>query len=235
MARLPRLTIPGMPHHVVLRGNNLQPIFLQPGDYQSFLDVLAEQLRQNSGLALHAYALLENRLHLLVTPADERSLSRFMQGLGRQYVRLFNQTHQRSGTLWEGRFRSGVLQPSPYVLGVMTYLDWLPVRDGLAQRPADYAWTSHRNFAGLEHSRFLTPHPLYWDLADTPFGREAAYRELVDAGIGSSMLEQIHRSAMGGWALGNERFLQELGEQTQRRLQPGKPGRPRKRSADGGS
>ncbi|THJ36519.1 transposase [Lampropedia aestuarii] len=227
MARLPRLVIPDLPHHVVLRSINRQSVFLDSQDYEFFLDALQEQL-QGQAIKLHAYVLLDHKIHLLLTPQTDAVLSRLMQGLGRRYVRYFNQRYQRFGTLWEGRFRAGPMQPSPYVLAVMTLLDWMPVRAGQAQQPKDYAWSSHRHWSGFEHRKLLSPHPLYWELADTPFGREAAYQALVGAGIGSTLTESIEHSAMGGWLLGSPHFVQDMSERVERRVGPGKPGRPRK-------
>lgn len=227
MARLSRLIIPGLPHHVALRGNNMQTIFSDAEDYEAFLQFLPSVLGQHK-LVLHSYVLLPNELYMLVTPSDAKALGRLMQGLGRSYVRYFNHRHGRSGTLWEGRFRSTVVQPSPFVLGVMTFHDLLPVRQGLAVEPRDYAWSSHRHYIGMNNQRFLTAHPLFWALADTPFGREAAYQSVVEAGIGSTMTEQIQQSVLSGWVLGGDSFLQELSMRTGRRLQPSKPGRPRK-------
>lgn len=231
MARLPRLVIPGLPHHVVLRGINHAPVFMDEADYRYWLDMLADQLKAQP-IELHAYALLDSRIHLLVTPRNTAILSRFMQALGRRYVRYFNQRYGRFGTLWEGRFRAGPMQPAPYVLAVMTYMDWLPVVEGLARTPAGYAYSSHRHFAGLASEKMLTPHANYWELEDTPFGRESAYRALVEAGLGSMLTEQVEQSALGGWLLGSAHFVQEMASQLPRRLGPGKPGRPRKRVED---
>lgn len=228
MARLPRLVIPGLPHHVVLRSINQQAVFQDSQDFEFFLAALQEQL-QGQAIELHAYVLLEHKIHLLLSPQTDEVLSRLMQGIGRRYVRYFNQRYARFGTLWEGRFRAGPMQPSPYVLAVMTLLDWLPVREGLVVQPKDYAWSSHRHWSGLESRKMLRPHPLYWNLADTPFGREAAYQALVGAGIGSTLSDSIERSAMGGWLLGSPHFVQEMSEQVVRRVGPAKPGRPRKK------
>ncbi|KKW68140.1 hypothetical protein AAV94_06625 [Lampropedia cohaerens] len=232
MARLPRLVIPGLPHHVILRGINAAPVFVDDADFTFWCDMLADQLKAQP-IHLHAYALLPSRIHLLVTPADAGILSRFMQALGRRYVRYFNQRHGRFGTLWEGRYRAGPMQPTPHVLNVMTYLDWLPVTQGLAERPRDYVWSSHRHYAGLAAQKMLTPHPLYWELADTPFGREAAYQAFSEAGLGHAVTEQIEKSAMGGWLLASASFAQDIAPGIARRLAPGRPGRPRKHPATG--
>ncbi|THT98110.1 transposase [Lampropedia puyangensis] len=227
MARLPRLLIPHLPHHVILRSINKQSIFLDAQDYAYFLDTVAQQLK-GQPISLHAYVLLDHRIHLLLTPENDVVLSKLMQGIGRHYVRYFNQRYQRFGTLWEGRFRAGPMQPAPYVLAAMTLFDWLPVTEAYSTQPKDYAWSSHRHWSGFEHQKMLTPHPLYWSLADTPFGREAAYQTLVGAGIGSTLRDSIEHSAMGGWLLGSNSFIQETAQHVPRRVGPGKPGRPRK-------
>lgn len=227
MARLTRLTIPGLPHHVALRGNNQQAIFHDAQDYQCLLALLPSLLVQYK-VALHSYVLLPNAIYLLATPADATGLGKLMQGLGRSYVRYFNQRMGRTGTLWEGRYRSNVLQPEPYLLNVMCFHDLLPVSHALVLSAKDYEWSSHRHYVGQQTQRFLTMAPLFWKLADTPFGREAAYQAVVEAGIGQSMTGRIQQCLSGGWALGSESFIAQLTATIERRVQPGKPGRPRK-------
>ena len=147
--------------------------------------------------------------------------------MGRRYVQYFNRRHARTGTLWEGRYRSTVLQPERYLLACMVYLDLNPVRAGLVQQPADYAWSSHAHWVGLRNDRWLAPHALYWALGNTPFAREAAYAALVQAGLGASMQTSLTDSALSGWALGDTEFLEGLQQQTPRRVTRGAPGRPR--------
>lgn len=139
MARLPRLTLPGYPHHVIQRGNNRQPIFVDRQDRETLLGLLAEQARRH-GVAVHAYVLMDNHFHLLATPPSADALPQMMQAVGRSYVRQFNNRHGRSGTLWEGRYRGTVLQPS-WLLPTMVFMDDSPVRAGLVQRPADWPWS----------------------------------------------------------------------------------------------
>ena len=150
-----------------------------------------------------------------------------MQAAGRRHVQYFNRRHARTGTLWEGRYRSTVLQPERYLLACMVYLDLNPVRAGLVQQPADYAWSSHAHWLGLRNDRWLTPHALYWALGNTPFAREAAYAALVQAGLGASVQTALTDSALSGWALGDTEFLAGLQQQTLRRVTRGMPGRPR--------
>ena len=224
MARLPRLTLPGQPHHVIQRGNNRQAIFVDNADRDRLLALWAEQAPRFD-VALHAYVLMDNHFHLLVTPATADGLPKFMQAVGRSYVRAFNDRHGRSGTLWEGRYRATVLQAERYLLPCMVYLDLNPVRAGLVAEARDFAWSSHHHYAGLRSDRFLSPHPLYWTLGNTPFAREAGYAERVRAGIGPRDEQLLTESALQGWAAGDERFVAQLQEATGRRLVKARAGR----------
>lgn len=225
MARLPRLTLPDHLHHVIQRGNNRQPIFCSAGDYQAMLDLLAQQARRY-GVAVHAYVLMPNHFHLLVTPALGGQLPQMMQAVGRSYVRAFNAAHGRSGTLWEGRYRSTLLQPERYLLACMAYFDLNPVRSGAAAAASDYPWSSFRHYAGLRHDAWLAPHPLYWALGNTPFSREAAYTDLVQIGIPVAQQEALTRSALSGWVLGDADYVAQMQKRVERRLTMARPGRP---------
>ena len=143
MARLSRLSLPGQVHHVLQQGNNRQPIFLDAEDRDTFLHTLAECARQHQ-VAVHAYVLLESRYHLLVTPASAQGVSMMVQALGRSYVRYFNRRHGRSGTLWEGRYRSCLVQHDLYLLSSMRYIELNPVRAGMVDHPGAYRWSSYR-------------------------------------------------------------------------------------------
>lgn len=226
MARLPRLTLPGYPHHVIHRGNNGQTVATDEIDFAFLHRVLVEQARLHE-VAVHAYALVPRELHLLVTPQAGDALGRMMQGVGRAYVRHFNARCGRTGTLWEGRFRSGPLQPDKYLLDCMTLLDLLPVRAGLVEAPAGWAWSSHGHYAGLRPDRLVSPHPAYWQLGNTPFAREQAYAHRVAAGLAASVERALTDAAWHGWALGDEAFVDALQPRSERRLTKGRPGRPR--------
>lgn len=225
MARLPRLTLAGHLHHVIQRGNNRQPIFADREDRETMLSLLADNAPKY-GVAVHAYVLMDNHFHLLVTPATAEGLPQMMQAIGRRYVQYFNRRHGRTGTLWEGRYRSTVLQPERWLLPCMVYLDLNPVRAGEVVHAADYVWSSHAHWLGLRQDRLLTPHALYWALGNTPFAREAAYGALVQAGIASQDQEALTASALSGWALGDAKFLQDLQSGTPRRVTRGRAGRP---------
>ena len=225
MARLPRLTLPGYPHHIIQRGNNRQAIFSTAADRQMLLGLLGESARK-SGVALHAYVLMDNHLHLLATPSTVDGLPQMMQAAGRRYVRYFNDGQGRSGTLWEGRYRATVIEAERYLLACMAYMDLNPVRAGLVTEARDYPWSSHGHYAGLRVDSLLTPHPLVWALGNTPFAREAAYAELVRAGITLEQQDLLTRAALSGWALGGADFLAELQKRTDRRVTKNQAGRP---------
>lgn len=227
MARLPRLSLAGQVHHVLQRGNNRQPIFLEAGEHVAMLQLLAQECR-GAGVALHAYVLMPNHFHLLLTPPEDGALSHALQAVGRTYVRRFNLAHGRSGTLWEGRYRSTVLQPELYVLPCMAFFDLNPVRAGLVQAAGDYPWSSHGHYAGLRNDAWLTPPPPIWGLGNTPFAREAAYASMVHEGVTSAQREALTRSVLGGWVLGDAGFVARLQQAAPRRLAPSQPGRPRK-------
>jgi len=227
MARLPRFAVPGFAHHVIQRGNNRQAIFVDDGDRQRFLALLLEHSRVH-GVDVHAYVLMDNHFHLLVTPQQAGGLSGFMQAQGRAYVRGFNNRHGRSGTLWDGRYKSTVVQTQAYFLACMVYIDLNPVRAGLVERPQDHLWSSHRHYVGLHQDHLITAHPLYWQLGNTPFSREAAYADLVRAGLSSVQQRAIGEATASGWALGDAEFAQQLQQATRRRVAKAPAGRPKK-------
>ncbi len=231
MARLPRLSLPGLPHHLIQRGNNREAIFADAQDFALMHELLAQQARE-AGVAVHAYVLMDNHFHLLATPSTGEALARMMQGVGRRYVRHFNQRSGRSGTLWEGRYRCAVLQPEAWLLPCMAHLDLNPVRAGRAEAPADWAWSSHRHYIGATVDRLVSPHPLAWALGDTPFAREQAYARRVEEGVPNAQQATLVDAALHGWALGDAAFLAGLQKQTDRRLTRGKPGRPRRVARD---
>jgi putative transposase len=225
MARQPRLTLPDYPHHIIQRGNNRQAIFADVADYQAMLTLLQEAAQQNK-VAIHSYVLMTNHLHLLATPRDDVGLPLMMQHVGRSYVRLFNKRHQRSGTLFEGRYKSTLIQTERYLLACMAYIDLNPVRAGMVAQPKEHPWSSYSHYAGLRTDPLITPHPHFWNLGNTPFAREAAYVDLVRSGVGKADERSLTNTALRSWALGDEEFLADLEKNTQRRVRPGVKGRP---------
>jgi putative transposase len=225
MARLPRLTVPGYPHHIIQRGNNRQAVFVDAADYELLLALLEEQSKKH-GVAIHAYVLMSNHLHVLATPETAEGIPLMMQAVGRTYVRRFNQRHGRSGTLWEGRYKSTLIQAERYLLACMVYIDLNPVRAGLVADPADYPWSSHHHYIGRRSDRLVTPHALYWEMGNTPFSRDAAYDELVRSGIGPEQQRALTDSVLRGWALGEPDYVADLQRRTDRRLTRAQAGRP---------
>jgi putative transposase len=225
MARLPRLTLAGYPHHVIQRGNNRQPIFVSAADYKALLDLLEESAKKFD-VAVHAYVLMSNHFHLLATPQTAEGLPKMMQAVGRSYVRYFNDAQGRSGTLWEGRYKSSVIQTERYLLACMAYIDLNPLRAGLVAAPQDYPWSSHMHYLGARSDRMITPHALYWELGNTPFAREAAYAELVQSGVNPVQQAALTDATLRGWALGEADFVADLQKKTTRRVSKTSAGRP---------
>jgi putative transposase len=227
MARLPRLTLPGYPHHVIQRGNNRQAIFAKTEDYQVWLELLAESAKKFA-VEIHAYVLMTNHFHLLATPQTASGVPQMMQALGRRYVRYFNDSQKRTGTLWEGRYKSTLIQTDRYFLACMVYIELNPVRAGLVAQARDYPWSSHGHYVGLRTDKLLFPHGLVWGLGNTPFAREAAYAELVRTGISTAQQTALTDSVLQGWALGATDFVADLQNRTSRRVIKGAAGRPTK-------
>ena len=226
MARLPRLTVPDLPHSVVQRGNNQQVIFAGDADCEMLVSLLVENARIFQ-VAVHSYLLMPSHFHLLATPAAAASLPQFMQAVGRSYVRYFNQRQGRTGTLWEGRYRSTLVEPERYLLACMTFMDLVPVKSGLAAVPRDYRWSSHQHYVGLRADPAVTPHALYWELGNTPFAREIAYADLVASGLPAQQELAIAESTHSGWPLASPEFVAKMQPRTSRRLAKASPGRPR--------
>lgn len=179
MARMPRVVVPGYPLHVTQRGHNREPIFFTPRDRAAFLVDLSEAAAQH-GCAVHAYVLMTNHVHLLLTPAEADGPSRLMQALGARYVGYVNRTYGRTGALWDGRFRSTVPDSDRHFLACSRYIELNPVRAGLVSDPADYPWSSFRANALGETDAVLSPHTLYLGLGAAATARQQAYRSLFE-------------------------------------------------------
>jgi putative transposase len=230
MARLPRLAVAGLSHHVIQRGHNRQPVFLDDADRHAYLSALREAAALQR-VAVHAYVLMDNHIHLLVTPPTAEALSKMLQALGRRYVSAFNRRHGRAGTLWEGRFRATVLESGPHVLTCMRYIEQNPQRLIPPTAATDYLWSSAAHHLGQRRDPLLTGHALYWALGNTPFERELAWRSLLDDALGSAEVQAHTDSALKGWALGSGAFLAGLGATTERRMAPRPRGRPPRAAA----
>lgn len=227
MSRLPRLFVPGFPLLITQRGNNRCVSFTDETDYLQYLQHLRESLRE-SDMQLHAYVLMPDHVHLLLSAPDAEASGAFMQRLGRRYVRWFNDRHQRSGTLWEGRYRSTVLEPQAWLLPVSRYIELNPVRAGLTAAAELHPWSSCRHHYGLKPDPLVSDHVLYWSLGNTPFDRQAAYRAQIEAGIAPDALDAIRYAAHRGWILGELSRVAVHDFQPNRRVAPLPKGRPRK-------
>jgi putative transposase len=225
MARHPRLALPGYPHHVIQRGNNRQPIVLDEADRKMLYSLWLEESQRHK-VAVNAYVLLDNHFHLLLTPPSEEAMSLMMQSVGRSYVRYFNKRHNRTGTLWEGRYKSSVLDSEAYLLTCMSYIDLNPVRAGLVEAPENFNWSSYKHLIGQKIDKLVTPHALYWGLGNTPFSREAAYAEFVSSGLSATIQKDLTESVLKGRVVGRPEFLKTLQKKTQRPILPQKAGRP---------
>lgn len=227
MARLPRLVVPNQPHHIIQSGIDRQSIFRDPDDYSVFLGWVREAARQFK-LAVHAYVLMPDHFHLLLTPSDNTGLARMMQWIGRKYVPYFNAKYQRVGTLWQGRYKATVIDAEKYLIACSRYIELNPVRAGLVSEPKDYAWSSCLHHVGAKPDPLITDHLIYWGLGNTPFEREAVYQRLLEQKPGVEEITALTEAAIKGWALGSDHFKTSLEKQAKRRVTPGKRGRPSK-------
>lgn len=225
MARLPRLVLPGHPHHIIQEGNDRQHIFRDDGDYQRFLGWLKDCAREFK-VSVHAYALLPTHFHLLATPSTEEGLARMMQRLGRYYVPWFNQKYARVGGLFRGRFKTSLIDSEAYFMLCSRYVEFSPVRAALAGSPADYRWTSYPHHAGIRQESLVIDHALYWGLGNTPFQREGAYIQLAEPALTAEELAAIEQAVLKGWPLGSEAFKTQLQNKAKRQVLPAKRGRP---------
>lgn len=228
MPRRARLTLPNIPLHLIQRGNNRQACFFADEDYRVYLDWLAE-FAAKTGCRVHAYVLMTNHVHLLLTPAQAEAPAALMKALGQRYVQYVNRVYRRSGTLWEGRFRSCLAQEDTYLLTCQRYIELNPVRADMVSHPAEYRWSSYRANAQGEADKLVRTHPLYDALGTDAASRQAAYRELFRHQIEPGLVDEIRRATNGNFVLGNDRFGLQVAAALGRRAVPGRPGRPRKR------
>jgi REP element-mobilizing transposase RayT len=227
MARLARLYVPDQPQHVILRGLDQQPAFVDDQDYELFIDCLKAAARDHH-LAVHAWVLMPGAVQLLVTPSDEASLPKAMQAVGRRYVAHFNRRYARRGTLWEGRYRATVIEGERFFLLASRVVELAPVRNGLVAAAEDYRWSSYRHHIGLTVDSLITDHPLYWALGNTPFERQRAYRELCEQPFDERETNQLMQATLKGWVLGSDTYRDWASRTANRRVSPLPRGRPRK-------
>jgi putative transposase len=227
MARPPRLELPGVPLHVVQRGNNRAACFFGDLDRRFYLKCLA-QSATTRGCAVHAYVLMTNHVHLLVTPAEAGAVGAMMQDIGRRYVRIINSIHGRTGTLWEGRFKASLIDSEYYLLTCHRYIECNPVRAHMVPYAAAYPWSSHVHYMGSRVDRLVTAYPQYRALGASEDERRAAFQSLCATPLEQRVLEQIRTAINTDSAFGSERFMQEAEGQLGRSVRPPQRGRPRK-------
>lgn len=220
-----RLSIPGIPWHIIQRGNNRSACFHAEEDYQYYLHYLQE-FAIKFGCAIHAWVLMTNHVHLLLTPQRSDSASLLMKHLGQRYVQYINHSYKRSGTLWEGRFRSCLTQSEDYVLACHRYIELNPVRAGMVNQPQDYRWTSYHTNALGTASNLILPHEEYLRLGRDQKSRLESYRALFKAQLDDEIVGQIRNATNGNFALGSERFQKEIETALGRRARRGQAGRP---------
>ena len=225
MARAPRLTLAGELHYVMQRGHNGQSVFVDDLDRQAYLTMLHEAATQH-GVAVHAYALLDVGVHLLATPREAESLSRTMQSLGRRFVAASNRRHHRSGTLWEGRFRAGLIDGDTFGLDALLLVESQPVLAGLVTAASDWPWSSAQHHLGRRRDPRVTEHGAYWRLGNTPFEREHAFTLKLQDGIPLATVKCIEHAAMQGRVAGSSTYTARIEGRAGRALRAQRRGRP---------
>lgn len=227
MPRRARLTLPNIPLHIIQRGNNRQACFFADEDYHSYLEWLTEYANQ-TGCRVHAYVLMTNHVHLLISAETADGAGALMKALGQRYVQYINRSYRRSGTLWEGRFRSCLIQEEIYLLACQRYIELNPVRAKMVEHPGEYRWSSYHANGQGEESLLVQLHPVYLALGSSAASRQVAYRELFRTELELSWIEAVRRATNGNAVIGHTQFVEEITAMLGRRAIHGKPGRPRK-------
>ena len=217
MGRMQRIVLPGNPLHIMHRGNNRSATFFAEEDYRSYLDSL-EYAINTYDCALHAYVLMTNHVHLLLTSSDEQGASRLMQSVGRRYVRYINDKYKRTGTLWEGRYKSSLIDSDNFLLTCYRYIELNPVRAGMVEQPGEYSWSSYRGNTGLENNRLISTHQLFDQLGKDNKERVANYISLFAVDIDDLALSQIRSSTNTDTVIGSPRFIHEIELMLDRRI-----------------
>ncbi|HUG79597.1 MAG TPA: transposase [Burkholderiales bacterium] len=223
MPRQERLVLPGVALHIVQRGNNRADCFGCESDRLVYLAHLRE-LSARHGCAVHVYCLMTNHVHLLLTPEDTEGCSTLMRDLGQRYVQYFNRRHERSGTLWEGRFRSCLVESARYALACHRYIESNPVRAGLSNHPDAYPWSSFRSNAGVHSDPMLSPHPEYLALGERAEARHDAYRGLFEQPLDPSLVKEIRDATNAGYPLASDALKARVEQTLGCKLGRGKPG-----------
>lgn len=233
MSRKPRIILPNVPVKLIQETTNNEQCFYRAEDHLYYLKGL-QKYAQESGCAVHAYVLMPNHIRLLVTPADVWSVAHLMKHQGQMYTLYVNRVYQRKGSLWDGRFRSCVMDQENYLLVCQRFIEMSPVFSGLVSDHGEYPWSSYRANAYGEKSRLVEPHSQYLMLGSTANQRQAAYRKIFKEDLRLETIQKIQKAANGNYALGDKEFIQKVAHILGRRVTPGKAGRPRKKPANRG-
>jgi putative transposase len=227
MARLSRLVVAGQLHLLTQRAHDAAPVFRGDADFESYRRAMSEAAREQ-GVAIHAYALVPDQVWLLLTPSSATALSRMWQSLGRRFGADYNRRHGRRGALWEGRFRTTVVDVASHLVDCCRFVEWAPVRAGLSLLPQEYPWSSAAHHTGLRVDGAITEHPRFWSLGNTPFEREANYRRMLEQPLPAALQQALSDASLKGWAFGSAAFVDSLTELSGRRASPLPRGRPKK-------
>jgi len=226
MARKPRFNLIGIPQHVIQRGNNREPCFYSVSDYQRYLHDLENAAIKNN-CAIHAYVLMTNHVHILVTPFKSHGVSHMMQDLGRKYVYYINHTYKRTGTLWEGRFKSSLVDSEKYLLTCMRYIELNPVRASMVMHPGEYPWSSYASNAMGESNALIQQHILYEQLGSNKCNQQYLYRELFKHHLDDVDIHSIREAVNQELVLGRDDFKEKIKQMTKRQVKPAPMGRPK--------
>jgi putative transposase len=226
MPRRPRFHLHGVPLHIVQRGHNREPCFFAEEDYFSYLHWLKEALAEHE-CALHAYVLMTNHVHLLLTPKEAAAVPKLVISLGRRYVQYINRSYKCTGTLWDSRYKSSLVQADTYLLRCHRYIELNPVRAAMVENPAHYRWTSFRANALGQTDSSISPHEVYRSLGQSDAARQQAYRALFCAELDADAIEDIRLTLNQNQPLGNERFHAQIEQMTGTRREAKSRGRPR--------
>ena len=226
MPRRPRLHIADSPPHIVQRGHNRAACFFAEEDYQAYRHWLGEGL-EKTGVCLHAYVLMTNHVHLLLSPKASEDIPRLIIALGRRFVQYINKTYRRTGTLWDSRYKSSLIQTDTYLLRCQRYIELNPVRADMVRDPGEYPWSSYRANGLGASDPLLSPHGLYLELGASPEARQVAYRELFRTGLDEAALSELRLAIQQSQPIGSERFLQQIEQMTGQRREARPRGRPR--------
>lgn len=230
MPRRARIILPNIPQHIIQRGNNRSVCFYTNEDYCKYLEWLKEY-SDKTACQIHAYVLMTNHIHILASSEKSDAIGSMMKALGQRYVQYINRTYKRSGTLWEGRYKSCPIQAETYLLSCQRYIELNPVRANIVEHPAEYRWSSYRINAQDEPTELIKPHMIYEQLGRDHQERISAYRELFRYQLEPKLVGEIRQATNGNYVLGDTRFAQQIADALGKRVLPGRAGRPRKEDA----